>query len=66
MNYTFCWGEARVYFYNDEGRLSSLPAKWTSVGSGDAFVELSKGRSPFRVEDLLDLAEFLKEAKKNM
>ena len=61
MNYTLCWGEARVYFYNDEERLSSLPAKWTSVGPKDAFVELSRGRSPFRVEDLLDLAKFLKE-----
>ncbi len=55
-----------MYFYNDQGRLSSLPAKWTSVGPKDAFVELSRGRSPFRMEDLLELVELLREMDSNV
>jgi len=55
-----------VYFYDDEGRLSSLPAKWTSVGPKDVFVELSKGRSSFRLEDLLELAKLLRGAGVNV
>ena len=66
VNYTLCWGEGRVYFYDDEGRLSSLPAKWTSVGPKDVFAELSKGRSSFRLEDLLELANLLRGAADNV
>jgi len=48
-----------VYYYDDAGDLSSLPARWTSVGPPDPFVEISAGRSPFRVEDLLELSALL-------
>ena len=48
-----------MYFYGDNDRLCSMPATWTNVGLKDAFVELSAGRSPFRVEDLLDLVTLL-------
>jgi len=53
------WGENRVYFHDDEARLVSLPAAWTSVFSPDPFVVISAGRSAFRVQDLLDLAQLL-------
>ena len=59
VNYTFCWGEARVYYYDDAGSLGSLPARWTSAGPPDPFVEISAGRSPFRVEDLLELSALI-------
>ncbi|NOR23983.1 MAG: hypothetical protein GQ542_06235, partial [Desulforhopalus sp.] len=59
VNYTFCWGESRVYFYSDDDHLCSMPAIWTNVGPKDVFVELSAGRSPFRVEDLLNLTALL-------
>jgi hypothetical protein len=49
------WGEERVYFYDDYGDLRRLPAAWTSAASPDAFVEISAGRSHFRIEDLLHL-----------
>ena len=49
------WGEERVYFYDDTGRLRRLPAAWTSLASTDAFVGLSAGRSHFRIADLLQL-----------
>jgi hypothetical protein len=53
------WGEDRVYFYTDARRLRRLPAAWTSVASRDAFVEISAGRSHFRIEDLLQLAALI-------
>ena len=50
------WGEDRVYFHDDTGRLRRLPAAWTSAAPADPFVAISAGRSHFRVEDLLQLA----------
>jgi hypothetical protein len=61
VNYTFCWGEARVYFHDDHSRLCSMPAGWTSVGPIDPFVEVSAARSPFRVSDLLELSRMIRE-----
>lgn len=49
------WGEDRVY-YQGRGSLTSLPACWTSVVPGDAFVAVAAGRSRFRAEDLVALA----------
>ncbi|WP_407643023.1 DUF5372 family protein [Caballeronia glebae] len=49
------WGEERVYFHDDSGRLRRLPASWTSAAPPIAFEVLSAGRSAFRVEDLLHL-----------
>ena len=47
-------------FYRDGGQESrSLPASWTSVAAVDPFVAISAGRSPFRVVDLLRLAELV-------
>jgi Family of unknown function (DUF5372) len=59
VTYRHNWGENRVYFHDDEGRLVALPAAWTSVFSPDPFVVLSAGRSAFRVQDLLELARLL-------
>src|SRR5213076_344541 len=59
VTYRHNWGENRVYFHDDEGRLVSLPAAWTSVFSPDPFVVISAGRSAFRVPDLLELAQLL-------
>ena len=54
------WGEDRVFYYDDQGELTSLPRAWTSRRAVDPFVELSAGRCPFRLEDLLALAQHLK------
>ena len=53
------WGEDRVYFHDDTGRLRRLPAAWTSAGPPDAFVATSAGRSYFRIADLLQLAALI-------
>jgi hypothetical protein len=53
------WGEEKVYFYDDSGRLSTVPLQWTTFAAPDPFVNISAGRSAFRVGDLLDLADLL-------
>jgi hypothetical protein len=59
VTYRFNWGEDRVYFHDDTGRLLALPAAWTDVFSPDPFVILSAGRSAFRVCDLLELTRLI-------
>jgi hypothetical protein len=66
VTYRQNWGEHRVYFHDDQERLISLPAAWTSVWPPDPVVALSAGRSLFRADDLLELAtllEWLQHAK---
>jgi hypothetical protein len=53
------WGEDRVFFFDESGTQKSLPTGWTDVGEPDPFVALAAGRSPFRVVDLLALAELI-------
>jgi hypothetical protein len=60
LSYRKNWGEDRVFFDNG-GTLISLPAAWTDVLSPDPLVALSQGRSPFRADDLLELAELLRQ-----
>ena len=51
-----CWGAVRAYFYDDDGSLCRVPLNWTSAAVADSFVEVSAGRSPFRIRDLLALS----------
>jgi hypothetical protein len=53
------WGEDRVYYHDETGRLRRLPATWTSVATASPFEVLSAGRSHFRVEDLLQLVALI-------
>jgi Family of unknown function (DUF5372) len=53
------WAEDRVFFFADDGQLTSLPSCWTDVDPPDPFDAVSAGRSPFRVEDLLALAALI-------
>jgi hypothetical protein len=50
------WGEDRVWFQDNKGRLHSLPTSWTDAAGLDPFVAVAAGRSLFRVADLLELA----------
>jgi hypothetical protein len=56
------WGEYRVYFYDDDGNLMLLPASWTDAQAVDPFVQESDGKSLFRADDLLALAELIRRA----
>jgi len=48
-----------VCWYDEQGRLRTVPATWTSVVEPDPFVVLAAGRCAFRVVDLLRLADLL-------
>jgi len=61
VTYRFNWGEDRVYFHDEDGRLASLPAAWTDAVPPDPFVAVAEGRSAFRVQDLVELAALLKQ-----
>jgi hypothetical protein len=53
------WGENRVCFYDDTGQLRRIPAVWTDLVGEDPFVVIAAGRSSFRVEDLVRLAQLV-------
>ena len=53
------WRQDRVFFFDDDGSMQSLPTAWTDVAEPDVFVTVAAGRSPFRVEDLLALVEII-------
>ena len=57
-----CWGIDRVYYAGEDGALRHVPVGWTSVAAADPFVSVARGRSAFRVEDLLALAEEIDRA----
>ena len=58
------WGEDRVTFFDDQGRLRSLLASWTDVDESDAFTQCSAGRSWLRADDLLLLQALVEEIAK--
>jgi len=53
------WGEERVDYLDEEGRVRMIPTCWTSLAAPDPFVVISAGRSWFRVEDLLALGRLI-------
>jgi hypothetical protein len=53
------WGEERVTFERPDGTLGSVPIGWTDMGPPDPYLSLGRGRSHFRVEDLLVLADLI-------
>jgi hypothetical protein len=64
VTYRHNWGEDRVYFHDDGGKLASLPARWTDVLAPDPVAVVSGGRSAFRVEDLLGLVDLIERLGK--
>ena len=55
------WGEDRVYYHDEAGKLCRMNAQWTSVADVDAFVLTSAGRSSLRVADLLQLVALVEQ-----
>ncbi len=55
------FGEDRVFYRDPNGRMRFLPARWTSLASPDPFVITAAGRAYFRMEDLIRLAEQIRE-----
>jgi hypothetical protein len=48
-----------VYFFNAKGKMQSISAGCTNAAGVDPFVEISAGRSFFRIEELMKLVELL-------
>jgi hypothetical protein len=57
------WGEDRVCFHDEQGELKSLPVSWTDAARPDPSVVVAAGRSAFRVEDLLALADMVSRVR---
>ncbi len=52
-------GGDRAYFWDEDGRLESLPVAWTDLAADDPFVVVSAGRAYFRAVDLLRLSALI-------
>jgi hypothetical protein len=57
------WGHVRVGVSDDQGRLTSLPAGWTSVGAEDPFLVIAAGRSPLHIATLPALAALVRRLR---
>ena len=53
------WGEDRITYQRPDGSPRSVPVGWTDALPADPYVSVGGGRSRFRVEDLLVLAELV-------
>ncbi len=59
VTYRHTWGEDRVYYHDESGKLCQVPAGWTDFLGQDPFVAVAARRSPFRIIDLLELCRLL-------
>jgi hypothetical protein len=57
------WGEDRVMYFDQQGRVRSLPAAWTDVDPPDTRSQVAAGRAYLRVDDLLKLGELVFEVR---
>lgn len=46
-------------FEHPDGDVRSVPVEWTDFVPADPYLSVGRGRSSFRVEDLLALADLL-------
>jgi hypothetical protein len=63
LTYRSAWGEERVYFHDENGRLQHMPVGWTSVAAPDPLKVVAAGRCRFRPEDLLRLVDLVERLK---
>jgi len=62
--YRGSWGRECVECLDGDGRAITIPLAWTDAANeADPFVALAAGRSYFRVEDLMRLAEMIERLK---
>jgi hypothetical protein len=66
VTYQNAWGEDRVFFRDETGRLRHMPVGWTSAAPPDPFKEIAAGRCHFRTEDLLRLVALVAKLKEQL
>ena len=64
IKYKRIQGSDRVFFYQKDGSIGSLPLAWCDLRSPDPYLDIEGKHSPFRVEDLLKLSDIIKEVKR--
>jgi hypothetical protein len=52
-----------VYFHDAKGQMQSILASCTDAAGVDPFVEIAAGRSLFRYEDLVRLADLVERLR---
>ena len=55
------WGEDRVMFFDEAGRIRSVLASGTNVDEPDLFSQAAGGKSFLRLDDLANLAVLIDE-----
>ena len=60
------FGRCHVYLHDVRGRLQAIPVEWTDLAGPDVFVEVSAGRSAFRPDDLLRLADLVESLRREI
>jgi Family of unknown function (DUF5372) len=53
------WGEDRLLYPDESGRLRWIAAAWTDIEPADEFRRVAAGRAAFRTDDLLELCRML-------
>ena len=61
VTYRQNWGEDRVFYRQEDGVLTSIPAGWTSLYEPHPFNVISQGRSVFRFRELLELVRLIED-----
>ena len=65
ITYRRSYGHPRVECQDAAGKVHTIPLSWTdAAGGSDPLLEISAGRSFFRVEDLLYLVALLKRSER--
>lgn len=59
LGYRKSWGRQFIDFRYDNGRTGAIPLAWTDADQADPFLTISRGRSVFRVAELLRLVELI-------
>ena len=53
------WGEDRLLYSDESGRLRWIASAWTDIEPADEFRRIAAGRAAFRTVDLLELCRML-------
>jgi hypothetical protein len=61
VTYRHDWGEDRVFYLDDSGKVVCIPASWTSARVPDPYLELPAEPVLFRVPDLQQLLQMVKQ-----
>jgi hypothetical protein len=64
IEYRCGWEEERVWFYKQDETVGTIPLAWTNLRPPDPYLDMEEVHSPFRVEDLLQLSDLIKEMRK--